>query len=50
MQIKLGAVSILKHFELSVSPKLQKPIKYCRIGFLNEVAGGYWIRYKKIEI
>lgn len=49
MQVKLGAASILKHFELSVSPKLQKPLKYSSVALLNEIVGGYWIRYKKIE-
>ncbi|XP_066262203.1 uncharacterized protein [Euwallacea similis] len=48
MQVKLGAASVIKNFELSISPKLQQPIKCYPYHFINEVKGGIWIRYKKI--
>ncbi|KAL1512671.1 hypothetical protein ABEB36_002228 [Hypothenemus hampei] len=49
MQAKLGAAVILKNFRLSVSPKLQQPISYYPYHPLNEVKGGFWIIYTKIE-
>ncbi|XP_066155879.1 uncharacterized protein [Euwallacea fornicatus] len=48
MQVKLGAASVIKNFELSVSPKLQKPYKMFPYHFMNEIIGGIWIKYKKI--
>ncbi|XP_050295639.1 probable cytochrome P450 28d1 [Anthonomus grandis grandis] len=49
MQVKLATAYIIKNFELSVSPKLKQPISYIPYSFLNEVDGGFWIKYKKIE-
>nr|WIT94143.1 cytochrome P450 monooxygenase CYP347E7 [Euwallacea interjectus] len=48
MQVKLGAASVIKNFELSVSPKLQKPYKMIPYHSMNEIIGGFWIKYKKI--
>ncbi|XP_076259777.1 putative cytochrome P450 28a5 [Rhynchophorus ferrugineus] len=49
MQIKLGAAHIVKNFQISTSPKLCQPIKYCAYNFMNEVKGGIWLRYRKIN-
>ncbi|XP_019771168.1 probable cytochrome P450 28a5 [Dendroctonus ponderosae] len=48
LQIKLGTVSVLKHFKLSVSPKMKQPMTYIPYHIFNEPKGGFWIRYKKI--
>nr|WDY85988.1 cytochrome P450 347B4 [Pagiophloeus tsushimanus] len=49
MQLKLGAAQVIKHFEISLSPKTKFPLKFVPFNFLNEVKGGVWLRYKKIN-
>ncbi|XP_030760090.1 probable cytochrome P450 28d1 [Sitophilus oryzae] len=49
MQVKIGLVHVIKNFEVTISPKLQQPIKMHPFNFMNEVKGGVWLRYKKIK-
>ncbi|XP_030760088.1 probable cytochrome P450 28a5 [Sitophilus oryzae] len=49
MQIKIGLVHVIKNFEVTVSPKLQQPIKYHPFNIMNEIKGGLWLKYKKIK-
>ncbi|ERL92317.1 hypothetical protein D910_09634 [Dendroctonus ponderosae] len=48
MQIKQGVAELIKHFDISLSPKFRYPPKLIPLNFLNEIQGGVWLRFKKI--
>uniref|UniRef100_A0AAT9UTS4 Cytochrome P450 6PZ17 n=1 Tax=Maconellicoccus hirsutus TaxID=177089 RepID=A0AAT9UTS4_MACHI len=48
MQIKVGAVNLLKDLSYHVSPKMKFPIEHAPGLFLFNVKGGIWLRCEKL--
>lgn len=49
MQLKLGALKVLKNFEISIGSKTELPRKVIPFHFINELRGEVWLKYKKIS-
>uniref|UniRef100_A0AAT9UTH4 Cytochrome P450 6PZ16 n=1 Tax=Maconellicoccus hirsutus TaxID=177089 RepID=A0AAT9UTH4_MACHI len=49
MEIKVGAVYLLKNMSYHVSPKMKLPVEHAPEIALFEVKGGIWLRCKKLQ-
>lgn len=49
LQTKYGIAKLLLNYELSVSSKMELPVKMKKTALTMEVDGGIWLDYKKIK-
>nr|XP_015839583.1 PREDICTED: probable cytochrome P450 6a13 isoform X2 [Tribolium castaneum] len=49
LQVKVGVAHIIRHFELSVNGKTQRPIKYEPTNPVTAPVGGFWVNFRKIR-
>lgn len=49
MQTKIGLITIIRNFRVSLNEKTKTPIKYDPKSFLNTVDGGVWLNVVKIQ-
>lgn len=48
MQVKLGLVTLIKNYEVSLSPKMEGPLQIDKKSlFLINIKGGLWLNFKK---
>ncbi|XP_065215014.1 probable cytochrome P450 6a23 [Planococcus citri] len=48
MQVKVGAVNLLKDFSYHVSPKLKHPVEFAPGIILSDIKGGIWLNCTRI--
>lgn len=48
LQTKVGLISIVKNFKVSVNEKTTLPIKYATERFITVVKGGVWLNLERI--
>lgn len=49
MELKVGLAQIIKHYQVSLSPKTKIPLRLKRFRFFNQIDGELWLRYKEIS-
>lgn len=48
MQSKLGLVSLIRNFRITLSEKTEQPIEFRKNAFILTTESGMWIKFKKI--
>lgn len=49
LQAKVGILTIIKHFKVTLNAKTKIPIKYATSAFITTVDGGVWLNVNHIE-
>lgn len=48
MAAKMGLLTILKHFKVTVSEKTKRPFEFSNLTVVPTVKGGIWLNFEKI--
>lgn len=49
MQVQMGVMEVVKHFEVSLNAKTKLPFEFRSWTILNKVKDGVWLDYKKLS-
>lgn len=49
LQAKVGLLSIIRRFNVTLNEKTHTPIKYATKAFITSVQGGVWLNVKQID-